>query len=84
MSDESNANIPLGFDSIRKNAEKQGISLESIAIIYRNLAENEIEEMRKAGILTDNGSGTTIAHFLRDGSALFPNKATSVLYLGAD
>ena len=74
----------VDFDSIRKNAGKQGISLSEISIFYQNLDAHEITAMKIENLITHESEGSVVAKFRQDGSVMFPEKATGVHYLGAD
>ena len=74
----------LDFDEIRKNAEEQGISLSEIAILYENLDPSELHVLETMDLLASRSStSTAVGRFTRQGEALFPQKATGVLHLGA-
>lgn len=78
-------NGPVDFDTVAKNARAQGIDLGQIAIIYADLSEAEKDTMNGANLIThDPGTGTILARFGPEGVPFFPEKATGVLYLGAD
>jgi hypothetical protein len=76
--------VHLNFDEIRLNAKADGIDIHQITIIYANLTNDHIEVMNSNGVLVTNlGNGNAIGRFKENGDVVFPEMATSVLYLGA-
>lgn len=74
----------LDFAEIIKNARLQGIPLEQISIVYEGLSKDQIAFMAgQALLVTDLANGGCIGRFGADGFVAFPERATSVLYLGA-
>ena len=73
----------VDFDAVRANAAKEGIPLNEIAIVYRNLTEIEIAQMQEFCLITHPSEDSVIAKFMEDGTAMFPGKAEAVLYLAA-
>lgn len=74
---------PVDFDAIRKNAANEGISLQQIAIFYKDLSPGEIAVMEEFCLITDRTGDSIVARFTENGDAMFPQKATGVYYLGA-
>lgn len=76
--------VHLNFDEIRLNAKADGIDIHQITIIYANLSNDHIELLNTSGALVTNlGNGNAIGRFKENGDVVFPEMATSVLYLGA-
>jgi hypothetical protein len=73
----------VDFAAVKKNAAEQGISLDSIAIVYEGLSGRQVRTMRKLSLITSEGS-KVMAKFPTDGQPLFPEKATGVICLAAD
>lgn len=76
--------MPLDFDEIKRNAQKDGIPLTEISIVYQNLTEQEIAMMEEFMVITHRSEGTVIGRFTEEGQVLFPEKAVSVFKLSAD
>ena len=73
---------PVDFDAVRENARNQGVDLCHIAILYANLTQQEIDEMKSAKALVEGCVG--VGRFLADGGVMYPQKATAVYSLVAD
>jgi hypothetical protein len=74
----------VDFDKVRENAQKEGISLQEIAIVYKDLTFLELEALKRVGgYVSESDNAVVLGRFIADGTVLFPEKATSVLYLGA-
>ena len=76
--------MPLDFDEIKKNAQKDGIPLGEISIVYHNLTDQEIAMMEEFMVVALRSGDTVIGRFTEDGQVLFPEKAVSVHKLSAD
>jgi len=76
--------VSVDFREVMRNAVKEGIDLQEIAIKYENLTSDEVEVLESRQTITNRlPGGGLLAKFPKDGEPLFPGKATAVLYLGA-
>jgi len=76
--------VKVDFAAVMRNAEAEGINLQQIAIQYKGLTVSEVIALQAHQQVThDLGNGTVLAKFPLGGMPLFPEKADSVLYLGA-
>lgn len=76
--------MPVDFDAVMRNARRDGIDLQEIAIKYEGLTADELSELGAHQEVThDLGTGSILAKFPAEGMPLFPSKAVSVLHLGA-
>ena len=76
--------MPIDFDAVRRNAAREGIDLQEIAIKYEGLTADELLELgAHQEVTNDLGSGSVLAKFPLEGTPLFPSKASAVLYFGA-
>lgn len=73
----------VNFDEVRKNASEQGIDLASIAIVYKDLNQDEIDVLKQLDLITHENGGNIIARFCKNGDVCFPKKAVSVFSLSA-
>lgn len=76
--------MAVDFPAVIRNAAAQGVPLQEIAIFYKGLSEAERFELETFQAITDDlGDGTVIAKFPPTGLPRIPEKAESVLHLGA-
>jgi hypothetical protein len=80
---EPNPCTLLDFDQIRQNAQEQGVSLSEIAICYEYLDESEMGILEGLGLVAHRQGAAAIGRFTESGEALLPQKAVSVLMIGA-
>jgi hypothetical protein len=71
------------FDEIRKNAMSDGIPLCEIAIIYRDLSDEEVWVMEAAGLVALRTETGIIGRFAKDGTVMFQEKSVGVLHLAS-
>lgn len=71
------------FDAIRSNAEKDGIDLSEIAILYEGLSAFELFAMREAGLVARESEAIVLGRFAADGTVMFQAKAVGVISLSA-
>jgi hypothetical protein len=76
--------MPLDFDEIKRNAQKDGIPLSEISIVYRGLTDQELARMKEFMLITHRSEDTMIGRFTEDGQMLFPDKTVAVHKLSAD
>jgi len=76
--------VSVDFPEVMRNAAKQGIDLQEIAIKYENLTSDKVKVLESRQMITNQlPGGGLLAKFPKDGQPLFPDKATAILYLGA-
>jgi hypothetical protein len=75
--------MAVDFDEVRKNAQRDGVNLAEIAIIYENLSVDEVDWLREKGLLATQNQDIVIARFPISGPPPFQCKAARVLTLGA-
>jgi hypothetical protein len=76
--------MPVDFRAVRATADHDGIDLQEVAIHYENLTEEEMKLLRARNLVgKELGPGSILGKFTSSGEALFEDKATGVLYLGA-
>ena len=74
--------MELDFNEIRRNAQEQGISLDEIGIMYKDLTRQQIDLLNsKRLIASDLGNGRAIGRFCVEGEVLCPEMAVGVLHL---
>ena len=73
----------VDFDTIRRNAEEQGLSLSELSIFYENLTEVEVASLEVCGLIVRKTDKVLIARFAPDGSAMFPEKSVGVYSLSS-
>jgi hypothetical protein len=71
----------VDFDQIVANATEQGIDLSEIAVFYEGLTEEELFELKRHNLFTDQSKRCVIGKFNKEGLALFPDKVTGVYSL---
>jgi len=78
------AQNPVDIELVKQNAIAQGIELQSIAIQYVGLSDEDKDILRSLNLLKYESGNNVIATFTESGDALFPKKIIGVHYLAAD
>ena len=73
----------IDIREVKENAEKQGINLSEIALIYVGLTSDEKALLLELNLLKYENDDTVIATFTKSGDALFSEKIKGAHYLAA-
>lgn len=73
----------VDFSEIVKNADKQGIDLSEVALIYEELSLQELAELKRHDLITHETAQCVLGKFNKEGIPLFPDKVKGVFSLSA-
>lgn len=83
-----NAHLPdgenrwgLNLALIVRNATDEGVDLSEIALLYQDLSEPELAELKMHGLYADHSQACVRGRFTKEGLVLYPDKVASILHL---
>ncbi len=76
--------MPVNFEEVNRNIEKDGLDTELIRIVYEGLTDFEAKEILAHQGGENLGSGKVLSPYPQDRDPMYKEKAGSIIYLGAD
>jgi len=71
----------IHLDQVVQNANDESIDLSEIALLYRDLTDTELFELKRHSLYVDESSTTVRGRFTKEGLVLYPDKVFSLLHL---
>ncbi|MEY4489276.1 MAG: hypothetical protein RIQ79_1784 [Verrucomicrobiota bacterium] len=71
----------VNLAAIVRNATDEGVDVSEIALLYEDLTDTELSELKRHGLYADHSQACVRGRFTKEGLVLFPEKVASILHL---
>lgn len=72
----------LDFAEIVKNADREGVDLNEITLIYEDLSPEELAELKRHNLVAHETAQCVLGKFNKEGIPLFHQKVKGIYSLG--